>query len=115
MIRQINGASGGEGDGSVRTVFDRVDKPLLGLLLLLAACASPDRSPEPPVGETDVRLFTGARLIVGNGTVIENGALVVQDDVITDVGEADEVRVIDGATVVDLTGQTVITATSFGN
>ena len=83
-------------------------KLLLALLLLSTACTPPGTSREP--AQTNVRLFTGARLVVGNGAVIENGAFVVRDDIITAMGEAPEVQTPDGATVVDLTGRTVMPA-----
>ncbi len=83
-------------------------KLLLALLLLSTACSPPGTSREP--AQTNVRLFTGARVVVGNGAVIENGAFVVRDDIITAMGEAPEVQSPDGATVVDLTGRTVIPA-----
>ncbi len=85
-----------------------VDKRLIALLLA-TACAPPGTSREPSAA-ADVRVFTGARLIVGDGAVIENASFVVQDDIITNVGPASEVQVPAGATVVDLTGRTVMPA-----
>ena len=99
----------------------------LWLLALLVATACgpgvPSREPsaaEPGAAESDTtapgateagpRVFTGARLIVGDGAVIENATFVVQGDIITAVGRAGELDVPAGATVVDLTGRTVMPA-----
>ena len=84
-------------------------------LLLATACTPPvpSREPnaaEPGATEPGLRVFTGARLIVGEGAVIENASFVVQGDIITNVGRTGEIEVPAGATVVDLTGQTVMPA-----
>lgn len=53
--------------------------------------------------------FTGARIItMKDDEVIENGILIVEDNTIKAVGPADEVDVPEAATVVDVTGQTIM-------
>ncbi len=53
--------------------------------------------------------FTGARIITMNGNeTIENGTLVVERNRITAVGDATTVEVPSGATVVDVSGKTII-------
>ncbi len=89
-------------------------------LLVATACTPPVPSGEPNAAEPGtaapgaaepgLRVFTGARVIVGDGAVIENASFVVQGDIITNVGRAGEIEVPAGATVVDLTGRTVMPA-----
>ena len=55
-------------------------------------------------------LFTGARVIVGDGRVIEGAEFLVRDGVIVRVGSAGELTAAPGATVVDLSGRTVMPA-----
>src|ERR1700675_1059879 len=56
-------------------------------------------------------LYEGARLIVGDeSTPIENGAFIVQNGRITVVGRKGAVTAPAGATRVDLTGKTVMSA-----
>ena len=55
-------------------------------------------------------LFTGARVIVGDGRVIEGAEFLVRDGVIVRVGSAGELTTAPGATVVDLSGRTVMPA-----
>jgi imidazolonepropionase-like amidohydrolase len=86
-----------------------VDRRLIALLLL-AACAPPDTPRQPRGAEPDMLFFTGARLIVGNGAVIESAAFVVEDDMITAVGQVGEIEMPPAARMVDLTGRTVIPA-----
>ncbi len=57
-----------------------------------------------------VRLFTGGRVIVGDGRVLEDAAFLVRGDVIVRVGNAGEVPAPPEASVVDLTGRTVMPA-----
>src|SRR5690606_1976506 len=57
----------------------------------------------------NVTVLTGARLIDGNGGApIENAVLVIRDDRIESVGAAGSVEVPEGATVVDVTGKTIM-------
>ena len=76
-----------------------------GLALVLAACGvSP---PEEPT--STVVAYEGATLITGDGgPPLGGGVLVVDQGVITDVGLAANVTIPEGATVVDLTGKTVM-------
>jgi len=74
--------------------------PLALILLALAAC-----SQAPDTGNAIV--YDGARLIIGDHTVFENGAFAVENGQITAVGAA---GTLSGATVVDLSGMTVIPA-----
>jgi imidazolonepropionase-like amidohydrolase len=56
-----------------------------------------------------VTAFEGARLIVGNGRPsIENGTLVVEGTKIAQAGAAVDVRVPEGATLVNLAGKTIM-------
>jgi imidazolonepropionase-like amidohydrolase len=73
-------------------------------LAVFAEFAVPARAQAPAV-----TAFEGARLIVGNGRPsIENGTLVVEGTKITQAGPAVDVRVPEGATLVNLTGKTVM-------
>ena len=77
--------------------------------LVLAGCAGPTSEPVPDV--VGVTVFEGARVIVGDGSdPIENATFVVDDTQLVQVGRSGEVEVPEGATHVDLTGQTVIPA-----
>ena len=59
----------------------------------------------------DVTAFEGARLIVGDESApIANATFLVRDGQITQVGSTGEVEVPEGATVVDLSGKTVMPA-----
>ncbi|MBI2402319.1 MAG: amidohydrolase family protein, partial [Gemmatimonadetes bacterium] len=67
----------------------------------MAACAQQPAAP--------VTAFVGARLIDGTGRPpVEDATLVVQEGRIVAAGPRSDVQVPRGATVVDLTGQTVI-------
>ena len=67
-------------------------------------------APPAPGAGAAVRLFTGGRVIVGDGRVIEDAAFLVRGDRIVRVGNAGEVVAPPAATVVDLTGRTVMPA-----
>ena len=67
-------------------------------------------APPAPGSGAAVRLFTGGRVIVGDGRVIEDAAFLVRGDRIVRVGNAGEVVAAPEATVVDLTGRTVMPA-----
>jgi len=77
---------------------------LVALPLLLAAACGPRGSAD---GE-QAALFTGGRFILGDGRVIENGSMLVQRGRIERIGAVGEVSAPPGATLVDLTGKTVI-------
>ena len=79
--------------------------------LLLAGIALLPVAAQTPSAATGTMLFEGARLIAGDGRpAVENSAFVVEGARITQVGTRGSVRKPDGATVVDLTGKTVIPA-----
>ena len=77
----------------------------VGLAVTAVACSDPSR--EAPVGT--VVAYEGATVITGNGGPPLGGAvLVVDEGVVIEVGLAANVTVPEGATVVDLTGKTVM-------
>src|SRR5215216_141969 len=58
-----------------------------------------------------VTVYTGARLITGTGgAAIENATFIVDGARFTQVGRADQIKVPNGATRVDLAGKTVMPA-----
>tara|TARA_B100000029_G_scaffold516770_1_gene633927 strand:- start:1778 stop:2953 length:1176 start_codon:yes stop_codon:yes gene_type:complete len=59
--------------------------------------------------ESGGTVYQGARLIIGDGSVIENGAFSVNNGQISAVGTSGSIS-SNGATVVDLSGQTVMPA-----
>ena len=81
------------------------------LALVTGIAGGADGQPSDPAASTPaVRLFTGARVIVGDGRVIEDAAFLVRGDLIVRVGSAGAVTAPPEATVVDLTGRTVMPA-----
>jgi imidazolonepropionase-like amidohydrolase len=75
--------------------------------LLLAAGTAPVRGQTP----TNVTVFEGARIITGDGSApIEDAAIIVAGDRITAVGRRGEIAAPKGATLVDVTGKTVMPA-----
>jgi imidazolonepropionase-like amidohydrolase len=72
---------------------------------LTAGCAPSDSDP----GSATL-LFEGARLVLGDGRTIENGALLVDGDLILEVGSNGEITAPPGATTIDLAGKTIIPA-----
>ena len=86
----------------MRTLFASAVIALVGGL---TACAG--GAPEEPV--SSVVAYEGATLITGDGgPPLGGGVLVVDEGVITDVGLAANVTIPEGATIVDLTGKTVM-------
>ena len=84
---------------------------LLVLVLLTGiACGAEGQRPAPTAADPAAQLFTGGRVIVGDGRVIEEAAFLVRDDRIVRVGNAGEVPAPPEASVVDLTGRTVMPA-----
>ncbi len=78
---------------------------LVSLAVGLAACGA--SAPEEPT--STVVAYEGATLITGDGSPpLGGGVLLVDEGVITDVGLAANVTIPEGATVVDLTGKTVM-------
>ncbi|MXW36080.1 MAG: amidohydrolase family protein, partial [Chloroflexi bacterium] len=89
---------------------------IVGLTLLAAvACTVASAgcaggSPEPSAASSAV-VYDGARLVDGTGTpAIDAARLVIDDGAVAAVGPQDEVESPPGATVVDLTGRTVMPA-----
>ena len=78
---------------------------IVSLAVGLAACGA-----SAPEGQTStVVAYEGATLITGDGSPpLGGGVLLVDDGVITHVGLAANVTIPEGATVVDLTGKTVM-------
>ena len=86
-------------------------RQLAMLVLLTGIAGGADGQPLAPTASTSAaQLFTGGRVIVGDGRVIEEAAFLVRDDLIVRVGSAGEVPAPPGASVVDLTGRTVMPA-----
>ncbi len=78
---------------------------LSSLLLMTAACGG-SGSDEPV---STAVAYEGATVITGDGgPPLGGGVIVVDDGVITDVGLAANVTIPEGATVIDLTGKTVM-------
>ena len=85
--------------------------PLVVLALLTGIARGADgQPPDPAASSPAVQLFTGGRVIVGDGRVIEDAAFLVRGDLIVRVGNAGEVPAPPEASVVDLTGRTVMPA-----
>lgn len=74
-------------------------KPWLGLLGVLLFAT---------VGEAQTTALIGARVFDGTGRVIEQATIVFEGDRIEAVGPMGSVRVPDGATRVDVSGQTIL-------
>jgi len=85
---------------------------LLFVLAFLTSIASgaAAQQPDPSESRPAVRLFTGGRVIVGDGRVIEDAAFLVRGDRIVRVGSAGDVQAPPEASVVDLSGRTVMPA-----
>ncbi len=94
-----------------RTRTRRRSIELVVMALMAGIAGGVDAQPPDPAASTPaVRLFTGGRVIVGDGRVVEEAAFLVRGDQIVRVGSAGEVPAPPGATVVDLTGRTVMPA-----
>ena len=94
-----------------RTRTRRRSIELVVMALMAGIAGGVDAQPPDPAASTPaVRLFTGGRVIVGDGRVVEEAAFLVRDDLIVRVGGASEVPAPPEATVVDLTGRTVMPA-----
>ena len=86
---------------------------LLSAAIALAAVLASGASgaPEPAAPASAAVVYDGARLIDGTGSpAVEAARLVVDDGIITAVGPRSDVESPPGATVVDLTGKTVMPA-----
>ncbi len=95
--------------GRSRTRSRVIRLVVLALLTGIARVAD-GQPPDPTASTPAVQLFTGARVIVGDGRVIEEAAFLVRGDLIVGVGSAREVTAPPEASVVDLTGRTVMPA-----
>ena len=83
----------------------RSNLPVLALTLGLATCSA--EAPEEPI--STVVAYEGATLITGDGSPpIGGGVLVVDAGIITAVGRATNVTIPEGATVVDVSGKTIM-------
>ncbi|MCY4661031.1 MAG: amidohydrolase family protein [Acidobacteria bacterium] len=94
-------------EGSARR---RVVRLVTLALLTGIAWRADGQQPDSTASDATARLFTGGRVIVGDGRVIEEGAFLVRGERIVQVGSAGEVTAPPGATVVDLSGRTVMPA-----
>ena len=84
---------------------------LVVLALMTGIAVGADAQPPDPAASTPAaRLFTGGRVIVGDGRVIEEAAFMVRAGLIVRVGSAGGVTAPPAATVVDLSGRTVMPA-----
>lgn len=78
-------------------------------LALVAALTLAVVAPGPLSGADEAATaFTGARLLPVDGPPIENGTLVVQSGRIVAVGPAASTAIPDGATVIDVSGKTLM-------
>ena len=83
---------------------------LIVLVYVLAAAACSPR-PSGQAAAASATIFEGARLITGDaGPPIENAAFIVDNGRFTRVGRRGDVEVPAGATLIDLTGKTVMPA-----
>jgi imidazolonepropionase-like amidohydrolase len=79
------------------------------LCCTLCGCSTPPAT--APVTSTDIVFFTGARLILGDSRApLERGVFSVAKGRIVSVGTPDALATPPGATVVDLSGKTVMPA-----
>jgi imidazolonepropionase-like amidohydrolase len=75
---------------------------------LIAAAQSPTVRPEAPIGQGTVAI-KAARLIDGTGNpTIANAVIVVNDNMITAVGTATQIKIPNGAKVIDLGNTTLL-------
>jgi imidazolonepropionase-like amidohydrolase len=73
--------------------------------------AAPEPAPPPAPAQTGVTVFQGATLIPADGRApIENGVLVIDGTTIVSAAAADQVQIPEGATVIDVSGKTIIPA-----
>ena len=75
-------------------------------LVFVLLCAVFGGRGSPALGQEEPLALKGARLLTITRGVIENGILVMQGGQITAIGA--DVRIPDGATVMDMTGKTVL-------
>src|SRR5262249_16062611 len=80
-------------------------------LFALTAIAALGFVAGPASAQSGVTAFEGARLIVGDGSAIENATLIIEGTKIVQAGGAADVRLLAGATRVNLAGKTVMPIT----
>lgn len=94
---------------------------ILAALVTYSGCGQPSTPPAAPASPVvpvvnhrppgpALTLYRDARVLVGDGRVIERAAFVVRDGLFMQVDEASDVAAPDDATVVDLSGKTVMPA-----
>ena len=80
----------------------------ISLVLLMGLLVSYEHS--STAQNNELLLLEGARLVIGDGTVIENGSLLLEGNRILGVGDPSSVNAPANATVIDLSGKTIIPA-----
>lgn len=76
---------------------------LFAAIIVLVGCKERDQS------GTSVTAFTGARLIDGSGALpISDGVLLVENGRVLASGSEDDVAIPEGATVIDVSGKTIV-------
>lgn len=79
------------------------------LVIIIAGLISPDHLDSQEKEETKYLVITGARLIDGTGAPpLDNAVIVIAKDRIVDCGRRGEVKIPQGAEVIDVKGKTVI-------
>ncbi len=98
--------------GSSERLSARARLAACALVCLLAAGLAPGgRQAVDAQGPGTATVFTGARIITGQATApLENASLLVENGRIVRVGRARDVKAPKGATVVPLTGKTIMPA-----
>ena len=83
--------------------------PVVVALALIGGVACQSAPVEPTSPAADVTALTNARVIDGTGrTPLEQATVIISDGAIEAVGAASTLAVPDGATVIDMTGKTIM-------
>ena len=83
--------------------------PVVVVLALIGGVACQSAPVEPTTPAAEVTALTNARVIDGTGgTPLEQATVIISDGTIETVGAASTVTIPDGATVVDMTGKTIM-------
>jgi imidazolonepropionase-like amidohydrolase len=88
----------------VSALFRRVKLVAIAAVMPVAACGGAEES------GADVTVLDGVRVIVGDGAVVEQGRIVMSEGRIVGMGPASDLEVPARATVLDLSGRTVMPA-----